>query len=651
MINRFHHRPHSIAPALLRQGFKLFQDTALALGCLEIAILVFRPPQPQGLRAFGAWGLLAALTSFALGLPRQHFRLTGFQDALRVGLAFPFLALGGLLLLLLRGAPLINHGPLLLGASLLTTLAWLAVRWGARAVEEGRNQVGGPHYTHLQERTLVLGAGRAGLLVAQELRRHPDLGQVVGFLDDANDKQGMYIQGIQVLGSLEHLPAIVHRHRISQVIIAIPSAPGSILRKVSEIAQGEGLTLKTVPGIYDLLGPQNWRPELRDVSIEDLLRREAIQLDQSGLRDVLEEAVVLITGGGGSIGGELAQQVATFRPNRIVLLGRGENSLWETECRIREAFPNQPVMVELCDVRNVARLEQVFARWKPHVVFHAAAHKHVPYLETNPEEAVENNILGTLRVVEASLAHGVHTFVNISTDKAVNPTNVLGATKRIAEMAVVQGSSLAQPWQRFVSVRFGNVLGSRGSVIPLFRNQLKRGGPLTVTHPEMTRYFMTIPEASQLVLQAGILGQTGKVYVLDMGDPVRIVDLAKDMIRLSDLVPDQDIEIIYTGIRPGEKLFEELFSDQEQTQTAIHPKVLEGHPDCIDPELLTRGIEALASAARLPDGARHRTILEWLQRLVPSYTPSPTGLGRFQPGVDDRISGAHKALRIIPEPK
>jgi FlaA1/EpsC-like NDP-sugar epimerase len=419
-------------------------------------------------------------------------------------------------------------------------------------------------------------------------------------------------------------------------ILAIPSAPGSVVRHLNQLISRAGARVKTVPGLFNFLGGQNWVPEIKDVAIEDLLRRDPVKLDQSALSQVIEDSVVLITGGGGSIGSELARQVAPFRPARIVLLGRGENSLWEAERQMLALFPNQTIAVELCDIRNEGRLQQAFEKWRPDIVLHAAAHKHVPYLELHPSEAIQNNVLGTRNVVRQAQLSGVHTFVNISTDKAVNPANVLGASKFLAECVVLDAAERAFPHQRFVSVRFGNVLGSRGSVIPIFREQIRRGGPLTVTHPDMTRFFMTIPEASQLVLQAGILGDNGKIYVLDMGEPVRIRDLAEDMARLSGLTVDQDIEIRFTGIRPGEKLFEEIFLESEEQQSPVHPKVFEATRSPLDPKALRDGLQALEHATALPEGDRQREILGLFQQMVPTYKPSPTGLGRFAKESKDR---------------
>jgi FlaA1/EpsC-like NDP-sugar epimerase len=361
--------------------------------------------------------------------------------------------------------------------------------------------------------------------------------------------------------------------------------------------------------------------------------------------------VVLITGAGGSIGSELARQVANFQPSRLVLLGRGENSLWEIERELRRLYPDQVIEVELCDIRNTNRLRQVFDAWQPEFVFHAAAHKHVPYLERHPEEGIENNIFGTLNVLKAAKAVGVRKFVNISTDKAVNPTSVLGVTKRIAEYLVLQAAEDEMGDGRYMSVRFGNVLGSRGSVIPLFHDQIRYGGPLTVTDPEMTRYFMTIPEASQLVLQAGILGQTGKVFVLDMGEPVRIVDLATDMARLSGLTPGFDIDIKFTGMRPGEKLYEELFTDQEQSKSNVHAKVFEACQEPKNRAVLDRLLRTLREAVELPDGLRQSTILQGFLELVPAYNPSMNGLGKYanhpQPAIEDRIEAQIATPKIV----
>jgi FlaA1/EpsC-like NDP-sugar epimerase len=474
---------------------------------------------------------------------------------------------------------------------------------------------------------------------------------VVGFVDDAFEKQGVRIQGVLVLGHSKLLPTIIKESQATQVILAMPSAPGSRIRELAKLLHTAGVRVKTLPSMESFLGRNAWKPELRDIAIEDLLRREPIQLDLGSIHQALMDSVVLITGAGGSIGSELARQVATFNPSRLILLGRGENSLWGIERELHRLFPELVLEVELCDIRNPHRLQQAFEKWRPEFVFHAAAHKHVPYLEQHPEEGIENNIFGTLNVLKAAKSVRARKVVNVSTDKAVNPTSVLGVTKRIAEFLVLQAAEDETGEGQYVSVRFGNVLGSRGSVIPLFHDQIRHGGPLTVTDPDMTRYFMTIPEASQLVLQAGIMGETGKVFVLDMGEPVRIVDLAADMARLSGLTPGYDIDIQITGIRPGEKLYEELFTDQEQSVSNVHPKVFEAVQEPKNRAVLDRVLQSLEDAVNLPDGIRQQEILHAFKRLVPTYHPSPIGLGKHLaeaiPSLESRPSTQGAAPKII----
>jgi FlaA1/EpsC-like NDP-sugar epimerase len=638
-INSWHH------PGFRATG-KLGLDT-LGLAVAWGLALAAQSGQPSALlsRQALAWMAVALASNLAFRLPSQHFRHFGRRDQGRVLAATGVLALASLLLSMLplrAGLAGLGGGPASafpggtpLLAALATGLVWIALRMGVALLHERRRSRAHGQNTRPApaDRVLIAGAGHAGLLILEELARHPELGhQVVGLVDDAPDKQGLRVAGVQVLGRFQALPELIRRHAVTRVILAVPSAPGEVVRHLTRLVSAAGAEVKTVPGLFDLLGARAWVPEVQDVAIEDLLRRAPVQLDQTALGRELADAVVLITGGGGSIGSELARQVAAFHPRRIVLLGRGENSLWEAERRLRRHAPGQQLSVELCDIRNPLRLQQAFERWRPGVVFHAAAHKHVPYLELHPSEGIQNNVFGTLNVVRACQGIGVHTFVNISTDKAVNPANVLGATKYLAECIIQAAASTALPGQRYVSVRFGNVLGSRGSVIPVFQDQIRSGGPLTVTHPDMTRYFMTIPEASQLVLQAGLLGRNGKIFVLDMGEPVRIGDLARDMARLSGLTVGRDIQIQFSGIRPGEKLFEEIFHAQEERPSRVHPKVFEAMRRPLAPGQLEQGIEALALAVTLPDGDRQREILHWLKRLVPSYRPSPTGLGRYDTG-------------------
>lgn len=583
------------------------------------------------------WCLIAMTSSAVFRNTHQHYRMVGFKDLLSIMLA-AMAAFGGSAAAstLIKGLQADKRYLFLFLTSLFTGMLWTGIRLVTRAIYEGEI----PFFSSMlrrqnpKTRTLIIGAGRAGFLVSEELKRHQELDAlVVGFVDDAFEKQGLRIQGIPVLGTTELIPMIIEENQISQVIMAIPSAPGQVIRQIRNVVRATGVDLKTVPGIYNLLGNQPWQPEIRNVSIEDLLRRDPIHLDQTALGRVLHDAVVLITGGGGSIGSELARQVATYGPARIVLLGRGEHSLWLIERELRTAFPALPLSVELCDIRQRDRLHQAFLRWKPQVVFHTAAHKHLPFLELYPEEAIENNIFGTRNVLDAALEVDTRIFVNVSTDKSVNPTNVLGVSKHLAETIVRTGAERAVPGTKLVSVRFGNVLGSRGSVVPIFREQILRGGPVTVTDPKMTRYFMTVPEASQLVLQAGLLGETGKVYVLDMGDPVLILDLAKDMITLSGLDPELDIEIKFTGIRPGEKLFEELFHTKETRQSLVHPKVLEAILESSPSATVEGWLKALRQTLGIENETdRRREILRLFQRLVPSYLPAANGLGSLAGG-------------------
>jgi len=470
---------------------------------------------------------------------------------------------------------------------------------------------------------LIVGAGEAGTMLAREMLRHPEAGLLpVGFLDDDPAKQHQKIMGIPVLGPISSLPQVAASTHADEVLIAIPSAPGKVVRRVVELARQVGLRHRIVPGIYEILSGKVAISQIRNVDVEDLLRRDPVQLDTSEITDYLEGRVVLVTGAGGSIGSEIVRQVARFRPRRILLLGRGENSLYQIEREIERTWPEMDWRTIVADVRDREKMQHVFTTYAPEVVFHAAAHKHVPMMEANPDEAIFNNVGGTKNVVELALEYGVERFVNISTDKAVNPTSVMGASKRVAEYLVQWAAQRAKPGQAFVSVRFGNVLGSRGSVIPLFKEQIAKGGPVTVTHQDMTRYFMTIPEAAQLVLQAGGLGNNGAVYVLDMGEPVRIADLVRDLIRLSGLEPGADIEIIYTGIRPGEKLFEELLTAEEGTEASKHSHIFVAKGNASGLEERLALIEELFDAARKRDPAEIRAVFK---RLVPTFSPMVPG--------------------------
>jgi FlaA1/EpsC-like NDP-sugar epimerase len=390
----------------------------------------------------------------------------------------------------------------------------------------------------------------------------------------------MYLHGLKVLGSSNEIPELVKQYRIENIIVAMPSVSGSKVRGILEICRKTSAKLKILPGVYEIIDGRVQVSKIRDVELEDLLQRDPVRLNLEEITEYLHDKRVLVTGAGGSIGSELCRQICRFRPKKVVLLDNCENNLYDIDMELGNKYPGAKIIPCLTDIKDVNKINLVFEQYQPQVVFHAAAHKHVPMMEYNPDEAVKNNVIGTRNVAEAADRAGTETFIFVSTDKAVNPTSVMGATKRVAEMVIQRIGANSKT--RFAAVRFGNVLGSRGSVVPLFKKQIARGGPVTVTHPEMTRYFMTIPEAVQLVIQAGTLAQGGEIFVLDMGQPVKIVDLARDLIRLSGFKPDEDIQIKVMGIRPGEKLFEELLTKEEGMDATAHERIFIAHANGID---------------------------------------------------------------------
>ena len=481
-----------------------------------------------------------------------------------LGLLVPVLVLAGVIDEFSRSVLLIDW--------LISLVLTGGIRFSFRVAAEssGRLRKGETPDAGQGRRVLIAGAGDAGTMVAREARKNPQLGlEIAGFVDDDPVKRGKQIAGLPVLGRLEDLDRVIDARRIEEVVIAMPTAPGSTVRRLVETCQRLHVRSRTVPGVFELLSDRVSVSRLRDVQITDLLRRHPVQRDEMS-PPYLADRVVLITGAGGSIGSELCRQVAAGNPRRLVLLGHGENSIFDISLELRRLFPRVELDAVIGDVRDGARVRQVFARYAPHLVFHAAAHKHVPLMEANPEEAVTNNVVGTARVLDAAIRVGTERFVLVSSDKAVSPSSIMGASKRLAEQLVHVASR--QRDVPYVVVRFGNVLGSRGSVVPLFKRQIEQGGPITITHPDMRRYFMTIPEAVHLILRAGSFGAPGNAYVLNMGDPVRVVDLAHDLIRLSGLERNE-IPIVYTGLRPGEKLSEELWEDDADVQATVHPDV------------------------------------------------------------------------------
>ena len=468
------------------------------------------------------------------------------------------------------------------------------------------------------KRVLIIGAGDAGVLVLNELRKHKELGyKVVAFIDDDKNKVGTEILGIPVVGGKEKIISAISEFRIDEVILAMPSANREIQQDISDICSKLSMKIKIIPGMYELIDDQKLNiRDLRDVEIGDLLGRDEVKLDQEVLNDFLKNKTVLVTGGGGSIGSELCRQIAKFSPKRLIILDIYENNAYEIQMELVRHYKDLDLVVEIESIRDAVRMDIIFGKYKPDVVFHAAAHKHVPLMENSSTSAIKNNVFGTLNVLRACDKHGVSRFVLISTDKAVNPASVMGTTKRICEMLVQTFNEKSKT--EFVAVRFGNVLGSNGSVIPLFINQIKEGGPVTVTHEDIIRYFMTIPEACQLVLQAGAIAKGGEIFILDMGEPVKILDLAKNLIRLSGYEPYKDIDIKITGLRPGEKLYEEILLNMENSVATEYEKIFIEKPIVHDVEALKDGLERLDKVKNTLD---KKEITDILKDMVPTFKP------------------------------
>lgn len=468
-------------------------------------------------------------------------------------------------------------------------------------------------------RVLIVGAGDAGEMVLKEFMKHRELNtKIIGFIDDDLSKLYLEIHGVRVIGNRQHIPQIIEKYKVDDVIIAIPSASGLEIREIHSLCvQKSNVTVRILPGVYEIINGDVFLNQIREVQIEDLLGREPVKINMDEVAAYLTDKTVLITGGGGSIGSELCRQVVRFNPDKLVIFDINENNIYDIELELTRIYTTLNIIPVIGSVRDKDKLRQVFHKYRPNVVFHAAAHKHVPLMEHNPEEAVKNNIFGTRNVADVADEFGVERFVLISTDKAVNPTNIMGATKRVAEMIIQDLGHKSQT--KFVAVRFGNVLGSRGSVIPMFKKQIAQGGPVTVTHHEITRYFMTIPEASQLVIQAAAIGRGGEVFVLDMGKSVKIMDLAKDIIELSGLKVGEDIEIQVTGLRSGEKLYEELLSDKEGTVATKHERILIAKLDEFDSSLLKQSLEKMEQTiySSIP-----QILVRSLVKLVATYKPS-----------------------------
>lgn len=615
----------------LRIRYLLVLDLVLACLCAFAAIILRLENYNSALIYLQSGGWILIILSPAVRIPLYVYfnlynRLWRYASTdelfgiMRAGSIAPLgIALLNFGLLPLLGAPYSRSGSVWLIEAVLSFLTLAGLRITLRFVEERQQHGTQPGNTTQRIPTLIVGAGDAGAMMLREIKRNPDLGMaVVGFVDDDSKKYNNALSGVPVLGNSEQLPDLIRQHQIQQVIIAMPTAPGKIIRQVVQTCEEANIKPRIVPRL-DTMVSGKLVHHLRDVEIEDLLRREPVVTDIEAVHNLLQGKRVLVTGGGGSIGSELCRQILRCRPAELIIIGHGENSVFEIEQELNQVQKRDGSQTKLttyiADIRMKERIFAIFRQCRPEVIFHAAAHKHVPLMEDNPSEAVTNNIFGTQNLLKAAQHFNAERFVMVSTDKAVNPTSVMGASKRGAELLVLDAAR--RTGKPYVAVRFGNVLGSRGSVVLTFKRQIAMGGPVTITDPEVRRFFMTIPEAVQLLLQAAVLGQGGEIFMLDMGEPVRIIDLATDLIRLSGYEVGRDIDIVFTGLRPGEKLNEELFLAGETYHTTAHPKIrIAAGAGRFVPEHLHATIASLEQAV---DSANPLLLRQQLHMLVPEY--------------------------------
>lgn len=608
----------------IRSYLVLFHDLIAACVAWWLAYL-FRfnfDLSPELERA--AWKSLAltlplyALIFWGFGLYRGIWRFASLPDLKRILMAVGLSALVVPCVLFFGWRALLVPRSVLLLSPMLLVLAMGGSRLLYRLKTDGHLFPLAPRKEKLG--VLILGAGATAATLLRDFSKHPSW-KVVGLLDDAAEKQGRTVLGVRVLGRLKDVAAIAANEDVQHAIVAMPSARHKDRHRAVSLASEAGLSILTVPSFDDLMSGRVAVSQVRKVELDDLLGRDPVNLDIAGLTGILGDKVVMVTGAGGSIGSELCRQIAAYHPSLLVLYEANEFAMYSLEQEFNTRFPGQDFVCAVGDVKNRRRLEQVMARFRPSVIFHAAAYKHVPMMEDeNTWEAVQNNVRGTYEVARAAIRFGAQRFVLISTDKAVNPTNVMGATKRLAEMVCQAMQEDSSNSTRFEMVRFGNVLGSTGSVIPKFREQIARGGPVTVTHPDIIRYFMSIPEAAQLVLQAASMGLGGEIFVLDMGEPVKIVDLARDMIRLSGFT-EEEIRIEFSGLRPGEKLFEELLADGEQTRPTEHPKLRIAKARAVDDDWLRTLLPWLTQENLPEDDAVRRDLRRWVPEYVPAARP------------------------------
>ena len=579
----------------IRYEFDLSE--CLASGFLDTYARWAIPNTLAVLAMFAAFKLYMTLWSFA-----------GADELARIFVASVSMGILQMMLILLDLAKFPRSFPVLF--IMLLFICSTVVRFSYRFLRRVRIRIAG----NPQQRTMVIGAGEAGALILREFKRSRfSKNKVVCVVDDDPSKKGRQLMGVPIVGGRDAIEAAVDKYGVTEIVLAIPTLNPKAKKEIWDICSHTGCKFKQMPGIYQLANGDVSIQAIRDIDIEDLLERDVVKVDMGGLSDLIRNRTVMVTGGGGSIGSELCRQVAGYQPKALVIFDIYENNAYAIERELRYNYPDLTMHVLIGSVRDAARVERVMAQYQPEMVFHAAAHKHVPLMETSPLEAVKNNVFGTLNTARSAAKYGVEHFVLISTDKAVNPTNVMGASKRICEMIVQSMAGTSDTC--FAAVRFGNVLGSNGSVIPLFREQIRKGGPVTVTHPEITRFFMTIPEAVSLVLQAGAFAKGGEIFVLDMGSPVKIDDLARNMIRLSGFEPDVDINVVYSGLRPGEKLYEELLMGEEGLARTSNDLIYIGHKINFDDHLLAEELDAMR---QLEEG-QEDLLRRHIKTLVPTY--------------------------------
>jgi len=622
---------------LTRAALSLLQCVLIAVSGVAAFLLRFEFSLPERDIVYLAWSLPVWVVTKGtvfhfLALDRCGWRYVSVPDILRLAVGNVAGSLCSLCLILFiapGGFPRSIYVLDLLVCSVATGGARLGTRllmnWGRRPATE-------------MKRIVIYGAGKAGVTLLSEIRSNSRLGyDVRGFIDDDLEKTGHVIQGVPVLGTGADLKPIATRQALEEVLIAIRYAPGSCMSSVLRSCHDAGLRCRTIPSLAEIIENRALAPQIRDVAVEDLLGRSPVLLDEHAIRDTLGDQVVMVTGAAGSIGSEVCRQIARFGPRKLIGYEIAETPLFEIDRELRKAFPNLDFRPEIGSIQNCSRVDEVLGRHRPTVIYHAAAYKHVPLMETHLFEAVENNILGTRNVALAAAQNGVRDFVMISSDKAVRPTNVMGATKRVAELLV---NALQNGGTKYASVRFGNVLGSNGSVVPIFKKQIALGGPITITHPEMRRYFMTIPEAAQLVLQASTMSKGGEIFVLDMGKQVRIVDLAINLILLSGLRPQEDISLQFTGIRPGEKLYEELSCADESTLPTFHEKILIYSGPVLAAEEMESRLTSIRDYCAKRDA---RKLFLELKSVVPDYNPSGDILNHLlaPEGAPERTPGPH----------